>query len=251
MPYPIGLQLYSLRREFDKDAENTLRRVPTLGYRAIEMAGRYGWSLAQWQALLAETKLVVLGAHVGLDALEKDLAAEVAFQKGVGNRRLVMPWLAESHRTKKGYASVAAQLNHLAQELRAHDMELLYHNHDFEFTRFTEGGCGFDVLLNETDPALVRFEVDTYWVERGGLNSRDFITANASRIGMIHAKELRTKDLADVPAGQGNVDFVAITSLAKKKQWPVIVEFEGDNASEAVAASARYLSSLLSQGLCP
>lgn len=245
MPYPLGLQLYSLRREFDKDAEAAFRRVPTLGFKAIETAGTYKFPLSQWQALLQETGLIVLGAHIGLDALEKDLTGEIAFQKGLNNRRIIMPWLAESSRTKKGYASVALQLNQLGKELQSHDMELLYHNHDFEFTRFTEGGCGFDVLLNETDPKLVHFEVDTYWVERGGLNSRDFITANASRIGMIHAKELRTKDLADVPAGQGNIDFVAITSLAKKKHWPVIVEFEGENAPDAVAASARYLSSLL------
>jgi len=223
MTYPIGLQLYSLRREFDKDPILALKAVPQLGFQAIETAGRYKWTATQWRDLLAETKLTVIAAHVGLETLEQDFAGEVAFQKALGNHRIVVPWLAESHRTKKGFAVIASQLNNLARQLKAEGMELYYHNHDFEFTRLPEGGCGFDILLMETDPALVRFEVDTYWVERGGQNSRDFITANASRIGLIHAKELRKKDLADVPAGQGDVDFRAITTLAKKNKWPVVV----------------------------
>ena len=245
MPYPLGLQLYSLRREFEKDAEIALRGITALGYTAIETAGRYKWSTDQWIALLAETKLTVHGAHVGLESLEKDLASEVAFQKALGNHRLIIPWLAESYRTKKGYAVIAQQLNELARTLKAEGMELYYHNHNFEFEKLPEGGSGFDILLMETDPALVRFEVDTYWVERGGLNSRDFITANASRIGMIHAKELRKRDNSDVPAGQGDVDFRAILPLAKKHKWPIIVEFEGEGTPEAVASSARYLTPLL------
>lgn len=245
MAHPIGLQLYSLRREFQKDAEGALRKVTQLGYNAIETAGRYDWPTERWVSLLKETKLTVIAAHVGLDTFEKDFAGEVAFQKALGNHRIVIPWLADSYRTKKGYAVIAHELNTLAQKLKAEGMELYYHNHDFEFIKLAEGGCGYDILLHETDPALVRFEVDTYWVERGGLDSRDFITANAARIGLIHAKELRKRDLADVPAGQGDVDFRAITALAKKNNWPVVVEFEGEGAPEAVAASARYLTPLL------
>jgi sugar phosphate isomerase/epimerase len=101
-----------------------------------------------------------------------------------------------------------------------------------------------DILLAQTDPALVGFEVDTYWVEKGGRDARQFIEANRARVSMIHAKELRKADGADVPAGQGNVDFQTIIPLARRHGWPVVVEFEGENATAAVAAGARYLATL-------
>jgi sugar phosphate isomerase/epimerase len=62
---------------------------------------------------------------------------------------------------------------------------------------------------------------------------------------MIHAKELRQSDQADVPTGQGNIDFKSIIALAKKRAWPVVVEYEGENAPAAVQASAAYLKPLL------
>ena len=244
MSYPLGIQLYSLSREFNTDAEAALRSVPQLGFGAVETAGTYGWSLEKWQSLLAETKLVVLGAHIGIDDLEKDLAGQIAFQKGVKNTRVIIPWLAEAFRTTDGYKKAAKRINVLAKEFHAAGIETLYHNHNFEFEKIAEGSFGLEVLMKETDPKLVKFEVDTYWVERGGLNSREFIVSHASRIGMIHAKELRKKDNADVPAGQGDVDFKTLLPLAKKNNWPVIVEFEGENAPAAVAASAKYLKTL-------
>ena len=101
-----------------------------------------------------------------------------------------------------------------------------------------------DILLRQTDPQAVFFEVDTYWVEKGGRDSRRFIEQQAVRIGMIHAKELRKRDGADVPAGLGDVDFKFILPLACQRNWPIVVEFEGENAVAAVTASARYLAGL-------
>lgn len=244
MSYPLGVQLYSLRREFKTDAEAALRSVPKLGFGAVETAGTYDWSLDKWQSLLAETKLVVLGAHIGIDDLEKNVAGQIAFQKGLGNTRIIVPWIGEEHRTTAGYQKLAKRLNALATEYGKAGFSILYHNHNFEFEKLAEGSFGEEILMKETDPKLVKFEVDTYWVERGGLNSREFITSHADRIGMIHAKELRKKDNADVPAGQGDVDFKALVPLAKKNNWPVIVEFEGENAPDAVAASAKYLNAI-------
>ncbi len=88
------------------------------------------------------------------------------------------------------------------------------------------------------------FEVDTHWVERAGRSARDFIRQHAPRIGLIHAKDCRKRDGADVPAGQGDVDFPAIIELARQNAWPVVVEYEGENALAAVTESARYLRTL-------
>jgi sugar phosphate isomerase/epimerase len=240
----LAVQLYSVRRETAVDAAATIRQVATFGYTGVELAGTYNWSAEQWQKLLAEANLQAVGTHLGLQALETDWEKQAAFHRSIGCARLIVPSLPKDLQTANGYKEAARRLNALGQRAKAAGFSFGYHNHAFEFAKLPEGGCGMEILLAETNPELVFFEVDTYWVEKGGRNSRKFIENNATRIGMIHAKELRTSDGADVPAGQGNVDFKAIIPLARQHGWPVVVEFEGENAINAVKESAAYLGKL-------
>jgi sugar phosphate isomerase/epimerase len=244
MKNSLALQLYSLRREFAADAEGTLRRVPSLGFDGVELAGLYDWSADKWQRLLAETGLKVVGAHDGLAALETEWAAKTQFQRALGNSRLIVSYLPNEMRSPAGYRDAARRMNTLGQRAKAEQFQLLYHNHAFEFEKLGDGTYGIDILLRETDPQFVRFQVDTYWVEKGGRNSRRHIERHAAHIGSIHAKELRKKDGADVAAGKGDIDFKFIVPLARQKGWPIVVEFEGEDAVAAVAESAKHLSQL-------
>jgi sugar phosphate isomerase/epimerase len=243
MQNSIALQLYSLRHESANDPERVVRQVPSLGFDSVEIAGTYGWSADQWKTILAETKLRVVGAHVSLESLEKEWDVPTKFQRAIGNTRLVVPWLPKELQTMEGFSEVAKRLNALGVRAKSEGFTLLYHNHAFEFPPLANGRCGMDILLAETDPQLLSFEVDTYWVERGGRDSREFIQQHAARIGTIHAKEF-SRDGRDVPAGQGDVDWNTIIPLARRHGWPIIVEYEADNAVAAVAASARYLRGL-------
>lgn len=241
----LSIQLYSLRNETGIDPVGTVRQVPSLGFDGVELAGDYGLSSGEWRKLLDETGLAIVGAHIGLESMESDLAGHVAFQKALGNARLIVPSLPRTLQTTVGYQGGARRLNDLAAKLKDEGMTLSYHNHDFEFANLEGGTCGMSILIENTDPALVTFEVDTYWVERGGEDAAEFIGRHASRIGMIHAKELRKRDLTDVPAGQGDVDFKTIIPMARKNRWPIVVEYEGGNALEVVSESAGYLRTLL------
>lgn len=243
MQNSIALQLYSLRHETATDAEGVVRRVPSLGFDSVEIVGTYGWSADQWKTILAETNLRVVGAHVTLESLEKEWDAPTKFQGAIGNTRLVIPSIPNNLQTVKGFSEAARRLSTLGARARSEGFALLYHNHAFEFSPLAEGRSGMDILLAETDPQLLSLEVDTYWVERGGRDSREFIQQHAARIGTIHAKEF-CRDGRDVPAGQGDVDWKTIIPLARRRGWPVIVEYEADNAMAAVAASARYLRGL-------
>lgn len=246
MLYPFAVQLYSLRREFETDPEAALRAVRGLGYTHVECAGDYGWSQEHWLGLLADTGLSVISAHVALEQLENDFDAKVDFYHGLGARQIVVPYLGPEHRTADGYASVAQRLNSLGQQLAQADMQLCYHNHDFEFATVDgDDMCGQDILVRETDPQAVKFQVDTYWVEKGGRNALAYIHDVSERIGAIHAKELRREDGADVPVGLGDIDFKTIVPLAVQHEWPIIVEFEGEGAPESVKQSAAYLQPLI------
>jgi sugar phosphate isomerase/epimerase len=185
----------------------------------------------------------VVGAHIRLETLEADWDAQTDFQHAIGCPRLVVPSLPEKLRTVEGFSEAARRLMALGKRARSEDLTLFYHNHAYEFSLLTDGRCGMDILLAETDPALLGLEVDTYWVERGGVNSRDFTQQNAARVGMLHAKEF-CRDGRDVPAGQGDVDWKTIIPLARSRGWAVIVEYEADNALAAVEASAKYLRAL-------
>jgi sugar phosphate isomerase/epimerase len=243
MPNSLALQLHSLRHEAAVNAEDVVWSVPSLGFDTIETAGAYGWSAERWKNILVETKLRIVGAHVGLETLEKEWDSQINFQRAIGNERLVVTALPRNLQTPEGYSEAAGRLNSLGDRAKSAGFALLYHNHAYEFLPFADGRCGMDILLAETNPQLVGLEVDTYWVERGGRNSREFIEQNASRIGLLHAKEFR-HDGRDVPAGQGDVDWKVIIPLLRSRSCPIIVEYEADNAMAAVAASARYLREL-------
>ncbi len=240
----LFLQLYSLRRESAIDAEGMLTQVAALGFDGVELAGDYGWSADKWRKLLDETGLKVAGAHVGLEALEDHFEAVLNFQRRLKNTRLVVPSLGGNLKISETYRDAAARLMNVAAKVQAAGFSLLYHNHAFEFEPLPEGGRGMDILLAETTSPEVRFEMDTHWIEVGGEDAAAFLKWHAARIGMIHAKDLRKRDGADVPAGQGDVDFGKIVPMAVENGWPVIVEYEGKNAVAAVRESANYLAGL-------
>jgi sugar phosphate isomerase/epimerase len=241
---PLSLQLYSLRRETELNAEQTLRQVPSLGYKAVELFSDYGWPANKWQEMLAETGLAVTAQHIMLPDLETKLDKALEFQKKLGNTTLVLPWLAENWRTVKGYQEVARLLNAKAAKLRDSGFSLLYHHHDFEFAPLPHGLTGFEILIEQTDPDLISFEIDTFWVDRVGMESLEFFEKYQQRTRIIHAKDFRRRDQEGVACGLGDVNFRSIVPMALKNKWPIVVEYEGENAIDTVRQSARFLSQL-------
>ena len=243
----LFLQLYSLRHEIALDAAGTLRRVAGLGFDGVELAGDYGWPASRWQQVLDEAQLTAVSAHTGLEALESDPSARMAFGRALGFNTLIVPALCKALQNPAGYHEAARRLNALARKLADEGFTLGYHNHAFEFDRLetTSPLCGMDILLSETDPDLVHFEFDTFWLEYAGRDAVAFIRRHAARVFFIHAKDLRKRDREDVPAGAGDVDFPALLPLCCANSWQVILEYENDHALEAVRRGAAYLRPLL------
>ncbi len=242
----LYLQLWSLRHSTSTDAEGSLRQVKGLGYDGVELAGDYGWDAAKWRTLLDETGLEAIAAHTGLDDLEKDFAAKAAFYREVGIGRVVIPSLSKDLLNPEGYRQAAQRFNALGSRLKEEGFQFGYHNHDWEFAKL-EGTdeVGMDILIDGTDPALVRFEYDAFWLESAGRDAVEFIRAQKERVFLVHAKDLRKSDRQDVPAGQGDVDFHALIPLCTANDWPVVVEYEGAEAVESVRQGAAYLRPLL------
>jgi len=242
----VGLQLYTVRHEMEKDVEATIARVAASGYKEVEFAGYFKKTPAEIRAMLDRNGLTSPSAHIsagGADAWHEALdAAHV-----VGHQYVVVPWIPEEQRTGiDGYKKIAADFNQKAEQARAAGLQFAYHNHDFEFAR-VDGKLPYDVLLAEADPKLVQMEMDLYWITKGGQDPLTYFARWPGRFSMVHVKDSMgppDNKMADV--GAGTIDWKRI--FAKQQQAGIKHFFvEHDQPADAFAsikASCDYLKRL-------
>jgi sugar phosphate isomerase/epimerase len=222
---PIALQLYTVRDQTALDFPGTVRRVAEMGYAGVELAGDGGLSAQEMAALLAETGLELAGNHVPLDRMTSSLDEVIAFNQAIGATYVGVPFLGQEHRSEAGFRAAAEAMNRAGAALRDAGLALYYHNHAFEFEPLG-GTTGMEILLGETDPELVGFECDVYWVQYGGQDPAAFIEANAGRFPLIHLKDMvgegDQRTFAEV--GEGTLDFAAIFGAAESQgaAWYIV-----------------------------
>ncbi len=214
---PIGLQLYTLRDDMEKDFAGTLRKVADIGYAAVELAGYGGLSMRELSGLLADNHLQVAGSHIGLDALESDLHKVIDENLSLGNSYIVVPYLAEERRrTADDWKTVAEIMNRIGETLQTAGMTLCYHNHDFEFKPLPDGQLGEDVLLENTDPLFVKIEADAYWILKAGQDPVAFVKKHTGRVPIIHLKDRDLTDGSFAPVGTGDLPLDALIAAASE-----------------------------------
>ncbi|WP_267351476.1 sugar phosphate isomerase/epimerase [Sphingomonas sp. GM_Shp_2] len=211
---PIGLQLYTVRELFQKDPVKTLETVAGIGYREVEFGG--GGYDSMDHAMLRRTmdrlKLTAPSVHIGYDALLGNFAKSVAMAKTLGAGTVILPYMTDEHRTEAGWQAALPNINRFANDLRAAGLNFAYHNHDFEFTVKPGGVSLYERLLRETDPALVKVELDLYWVAHAGEDVAAWIERLADRLYAYHVKDMRP-DRSMTAVGAGVTDFAALFRL--------------------------------------
>jgi sugar phosphate isomerase/epimerase len=223
----IGIQLYTVRYEVrEMGIEPVLAKLASIGYQTVEMYdykdGKYfGKDIKSMAALLKQYHLSSPSAHLGIDDFlyhgNDDAWKKAATDAAMMHQQyMVVPHLDEKYRrTVDDYKKIAARLNKAAEISKAAGMKFAYHNHAFEFGKLGETS-GYEVLLSETDPALVKMEMDIYWVVNAGLNPIDLIEKNPGRITMWHVKDMdKNNRNSQTEVGNGSIDFKAI--FAKQK----------------------------------
>ena len=241
----IGLQLYTVRHQMEKDLEGTIARVAATGYREVEFAGYFGKSPRDVRALLDHHGLSSPSSHVSLAPDQWRAALDAA--PVVGHRYLVIAWIpAEERRTLDDYKRWAERLNRAATEAKAAGLQFAYHNHDFEFGPL-DGKLPYDVLLTETDPKLVQLEMDLYWIVKGGQDPLAYFARWPGRFPMVHVKDSAgPPDHKMAAVGGGKIDFRKI--FAQSDQAGIRHYFvEHDNPDDpfaSIRASYDYLQRL-------
>jgi sugar phosphate isomerase/epimerase len=213
----VGLQLYTVRDLMKADLPGTLRKVAQIGYKEVEFAGYYGRSPAQIKALLKQNGLTSPSSHIGLDILEKDSVRAFADARAIGHSWVTVPYIPEERRkTMDDWNKIIDLLNQLGPQAKAAGLRLAYHNHDFEI-RPVNGVRPLDVMLDKTDPSLVDFEMDLYWVIFGGGDPSDFFNRHPKRFAMVHVKDSAgPPDNKMVDVGKGTIDFPKIFAQSDK-----------------------------------
>ncbi len=241
----IGLQLYTVRHQMEKDLEGTIARVAATGYREVEFAGYFGKSPRDVRALLDHHGLSSPSSHVSLAPDQWRAALDAA--PVVGHRYLVIAWIpAEERHTLDDYKRWAERLNRAATEAKAAGLQFAYHNHDFEFVPL-DGKLPYDVLLTETDPKLVQLEMDLYWIVKGGQDPLAYFARWPGRFPMVHVKDSAgPPDHKMAAVGAGKIDFRKI--FVQSDQAGIRHYFvEHDNPDDpfaSIRASYDYLQRL-------
>jgi sugar phosphate isomerase/epimerase len=216
--FPLAIQTYTVRDELHADYFGTLTRLAEIGYQAIETGGLPpGVTLPEAQAHLQRLGLGVVGTHASLDNLD----AHLDYVLALGGRYL---GVSQSYTARDDVLAWAERFNRAGAACRQRGVQFVYHNHNWEFTRF-EGDYAYDLLIQHTDPALVSFQVDTYWVQRGGEDPASYLRRLAGRCPIIHIKDMEPgpeQFFAEI--GEGVLDWPAIFAAAEAAgvQWLIV-----------------------------
>jgi sugar phosphate isomerase/epimerase len=194
----VGLQLFTASESLQRDFEGTLESIHQIGYREIETAGTLKRSAAQWRTSLGKAGLHCASVHlVGDDPIpaRMDFAKELGAAYVVTALYMLNPTPDDaSYRrmlaslTLDDYKRMADTCNRLGKQAKERGLTLAYHNENIEF-KPSAGQLGYDALLAETDPDLVKLELDCGWMVAGGHDPTQYLLAHPDRYRMLHVKD--------------------------------------------------------------
>lgn len=224
-PSGIGMHLYTMRTPLAADFKGTLARLAQIGYATVGVSGRHGNSAAAIRSMLDETGLRAVLEHVAYDIVRgSGLPQAIEDTHTLGARWIVVPSLPGAMHTPAGFREAAREFNKAGLAARNAGLgPVLFHNHGADH-QVVDGENLYDILLRETDPELVGFELDVYWAAKGGgSDPQDLFVEHRRRFPALHVKDMAPSGgFADV--GSGVLDFAAMFDTARSggvKQWLV------------------------------
>lgn len=256
----LGLQLWSVRSAMKDSEQCALDLVEITGVREVETAGTGKLTADAFARALRAHHLEPIGAHEDYDALQRDATAAIQNAKQIGAEYVICPWMAPEKRphTVADASRLAAQLNAWGEAAHAAGLKFGYHTHGFEFLPAKDGTNDtlFDVIVRETKPELVCFEMDVFWVAHAGQDPIALLERYPDRWRLMHIKDLRkgaptgfttgsAPDTDDVAVGQGQIDWPAI--LRKAQEVGVqhyFIEDETPAPLDCIPESLNYLRAL-------
>lgn len=253
---PVGLQLYSLRNQFAKDVSGTLDIARGFGIEYVELAGTYGMAPAQFRSMLEAKGLKPISSLTSFEQIRDNIDGVIREAKMLGVQYVGTAWIP--HRgefTEQDARGAIEVFNRAGRELKNNSLRFFYHTHGYEFYRYGDGTL-FDLMMKETDPEYVSFEMDVFWIVHPGQNPVSLLEKYGSRFELMHVKDMKKgtptglltgqSDVTnDVALGTGQMDWPAIMRAAKKAgvKW-YFIEDESPTSVEQIPQSLLFLRRL-------
>ncbi|MGV6832273.1 MAG: sugar phosphate isomerase/epimerase family protein [bacterium] len=266
--YKFGYQLYSIRDEMEKKPLETLAFLKELGYEDFEHYGfnpedgsYYGYDAKAFKNKLDDLGLTISSGHYPfsqfLNAPESELMEytkrAIEGAKIMGSKYLVWPWLDPEQRTVDSFKKAASKLNSIGELMKAAGLVMTYHNNGYDFNPLGNAD-GYEIILNETDPDLVKLQIDFYWVANAGTrNPVELLAANPDRFVMWHIKDMHKESRDYTELGNGSIDYVSIIPQLNQSHLDYYFIEQGGNftvnSKESAAFSAQYFKKHLQEFL--
>ena len=227
--YKMGLQLFTIRRPLAANRDETLKRVAALGYEEVETygfdpngVGYYGLPAKEFAQRLRDLNMTCVSGHYDLnkfaeasnDELNRYIDQCIEGAKVLGQSYITWPVLDETSKPIEKFKALVARLNPLGERVAKAGLQLAYHNHGYEFVE-QDGQLPYDILLKETDPALVKLQVDLYWLAHDSKEpARYWFKKAPGRYVMWHVKDMDKVSRDYTELGNGTIDYTQI--------WPDI-----------------------------
>lgn len=249
-----AIQQFQLRTVIgtEEKARNTLRLMEEAGYNGIELCSfmihKMPWTVRaltrmagmpmgrsghlDWHALLAETNLSVVSIHQDLGTIQRAPQEVIADAKSYGTKYVVITGMHHfDYSDKEAVDQLITDLNTCGRTLKEEGIELLYHNHNCEFRKI-DGQTAYERIVEQTDPAYVNFEFDSYWPTEAGVNAAAWMQRLGNRMKLYHINDrgsrvsgktssILTSDSMEL--GYGNMDLTTMVDIAKENGVDAIV----------------------------
>jgi sugar phosphate isomerase/epimerase len=250
---PVGLQLYSLRAQLAKDIPGSLGRVRDFGITHVELAGTYGMSPDKFRGQLDTAGLTPVSGHFSYEQLRDHLGDVIREARTFALRYVGCAWIPHQEPfDEKACREAASVFNRAGAALAAEGVRFFYHTHGYEFRPLRDGTL-FDLLISETKPDSVCFEMDIFWIVHAGQDPVRLFERYGSRFELMHLKDMKkgtptgfftgSSDVDnDVALGAGTINLPAALKAARTAgvKW-YFIEDESPASADQIPKSLRYL----------
>lgn len=254
----IAAQLYTTR-DLCRTPEGlaaTLRHLQAIGYKAVQVSGIGPIPYRQVKEMLAEQGLVCCATHEGSEELLENPETVAGRLAELGCNETAYAWPAgQDFSRREGVVRLAKALNRTGRVLAEAGIAFSYHNHAIELHRPGKASA-LETLVLETDPKLVRFELDTYWLQAGGANPLEWFAKLKGRMSLVHLKDYGVNPQGKPvfeEVGSGNLPIPAIVKEAERAgcRWFIVEQdsdWEDGDPLSSLATSFRFLAGLARGG---
>ena len=195
--FKVGLQLFSIREEMEKDMDAALKAVKEMGYDYVEFAGYFGKSAEEVKALLDKYGLEAVSVHQVPDLFWEEGQSAIDYLKTLGVKFCAIPWYSVDE-FFQDWDGTMLKFQKLGEDMKANGIQLLYHNHDFEFKKI-DGEFILDKMYKTIPAELLQPEFDTCWVHYAGNNPVEYLKQYSGRTEVVHLKDFVCEKLGGGP----------------------------------------------------